>query len=251
MLDSPYVRRVAVAMLTAEVPFVHRPISLFRHIDEFSKINPLLKAPTLVADDGTVLTDSSVILDYLGCVFPRIAALSPSAPAARLRAARAIGLGLTTMEKAVQLHYERALRPPEKRHEPWRARVAGQLDAALAALDREAPASRLDRRRRSRPRRHHRRLRLRLRRAAWSATSSTPAASPGSAAFCGARRGVARLPPGAGRGRRRRAGRAGAIDLRRRGGSKARARARRPQPCPHCPTRCAPSRSPRPAARRR
>jgi glutathione S-transferase len=141
MLDSPYVRRVAVAMLTAGVPFVHRPISLFRHIDAFSKINPLLKAPTLVADDGTVLTDSSVILDYLGCVSPEIAALSPSAPALRLRAARAIGLGLTTMEKAVQLHYERALRPPEKSHEPWRARVAGQLDAALSALDREVPAS--------------------------------------------------------------------------------------------------------------
>jgi len=141
MLDSPYVRRVAVAMLTAGVAFVHRPISLFRHIDAFAKINPLLKAPTLVADDGTVLTDSGVILDYLGCVFPGIAALSPSAPALRLRAARAIGLGLTTMEKAVQLHYERALRPPEKMHEPWRARVAGQLDAALLALDREAPAS--------------------------------------------------------------------------------------------------------------
>ena len=41
----------------------------------------------------------------------------------------------------MQLHYERALRPPEKMHEPWRARVAGQLDAALSALDREAPAS--------------------------------------------------------------------------------------------------------------
>ena len=52
MLDSPYVRRVAVALLTGGVPFVHRPISLFRHIPEFSKINPLLKAPTLVADDG-------------------------------------------------------------------------------------------------------------------------------------------------------------------------------------------------------
>jgi glutathione S-transferase len=141
MLDSPYVRRVAVAMLTAEIPFVHRPISLFRHIPEFSKINPLLKAPTLVADDGTVLTDSGVILDYLGCVFPRIAALSPSAPPLRLRAARAIGLGLTTMEKAVQLHYERMLRPPEKQHEPWRARVAGQLAAALAALDRETPVA--------------------------------------------------------------------------------------------------------------
>ena len=140
MLDSPYVRRVAVAMLTAGVPFVHRPISLFRHIDAFSKINPLLKAPTLVADDGTVLTDSGVILDYLGCVFPKLAALSPAAPAARLKAARATGLGLTTMEKAVQLHYERALRPPEKQHEPWRARVVGQLGAALTALDRESPA---------------------------------------------------------------------------------------------------------------
>ncbi len=141
MLDSPYVRRVAVALLTAEVPFVHRPISLFRHIDAFSKINPLLKAPTLVADDGTVVTDSGVILDYLGCVFPRIAALSPSPPALRLRAARATGLALTAMEKAVQLHYERALRPPEKQHEPWRARVASQLDAALVALDRETPTS--------------------------------------------------------------------------------------------------------------
>ena len=57
MLDSPYVRRVAVAMLTAGVPFDHRPISLFRHIDAFSKISPLLKAPTLVADDGTVLAE--------------------------------------------------------------------------------------------------------------------------------------------------------------------------------------------------
>ena len=34
MLDSPYVRRVAVAMIVAKAPFAHRPISLFRHIDD-------------------------------------------------------------------------------------------------------------------------------------------------------------------------------------------------------------------------
>ncbi|THD48189.1 MAG: glutathione S-transferase family protein [Bradyrhizobium sp.] len=141
MLDSPFVRRVAVAMLAAEVPFVHRPISLFRHIDAFSAINPLLKAPTLVADDGTTLTDSGVILDYLACLYPKIAALTPSAPAERLVALHAIGVGLTAMEKAVQLHYERALRPPEMRHEPWRARVEGQLAFALTTLEREAPGS--------------------------------------------------------------------------------------------------------------
>ncbi len=59
MLDSPYVRRVAVALIAAKVPFEHRPISLFRHIDQFSKLNPLLKAPTLVTDDGTALIDST------------------------------------------------------------------------------------------------------------------------------------------------------------------------------------------------
>ena len=57
MLDSPYVRRVAVALLLAEVPFRHRPISLFRHIEAFSQLSPLLKAPSLVLDDGTALVE--------------------------------------------------------------------------------------------------------------------------------------------------------------------------------------------------
>ena len=79
MLDSPYVRRIAVALIVAKVPFTHRPISLFRHMPDFSEINPLLKAPTMVADDGTVLMDSGVILDYLAAAYPRLKALTPHA----------------------------------------------------------------------------------------------------------------------------------------------------------------------------
>jgi glutathione S-transferase len=45
------------------------------------------------------------------------------------------------MEKAVQRHYERMLRPPEKQHEPWVDRVMGQLTAGLSALDAELPGS--------------------------------------------------------------------------------------------------------------
>jgi glutathione S-transferase len=144
MLDSPYVRRVAIALIMAKTPFIHRPISLFRHIDQFSKLNPLLKAPTLVTDDGVALMDSSVILDYLASVDPRIAALTPSrAPEPqRLAALRAAGLALTVMEKAVQRHYERMLRPTEKQHGPWVDRVIGQLTAGLSALDVELPGSR-------------------------------------------------------------------------------------------------------------
>jgi len=141
MLDSPYVRRVAVALIAAEVPFTHRPISLFRHIDEFSKLNALLKAPTLVTDEGTALMDSNVILDYLAGAYPPVAALTPPAASRRLRALRSTGIALTVMEKAVQRHYERALRPPDKRHQPWIDRVMSQLTAGLAALDAELPTS--------------------------------------------------------------------------------------------------------------
>jgi glutathione S-transferase len=141
MLDSPYVRRVAIALIIAKTPFIHRPISLFRHIDDFSKLNPLLKAPTLLTDDGAALMDSSVIFEYLAGVEPRIAALTPSRAGQRLAALRATGLALTVMEKAVQRHYERMLRPAEKRHEPWVERVIGQLTAGLGALDAELPGS--------------------------------------------------------------------------------------------------------------
>jgi len=141
MLDSPYVRRVAIALIIAKTPFIHRPISLFRHIDQFSKFNPLLKAPTLLTDDGVALMDSSLILDYLVGVDSAIAALTPSKAPQRLAALRATGLALTVMEKAVQRHYERMLRPAEKQHEPWVDRVMGQLSAGLSAMDAELPGS--------------------------------------------------------------------------------------------------------------
>jgi glutathione S-transferase len=141
MLDSPYVRRVAIALIIAKTPFIHRPISLFRHIDQFSKFNPLLKAPTLLTDDGVALMDSSLILDYLAGVDSGIAALTPSKAPQRLEALRATGLALTVMEKAVQRHYERMLRPTEKQHEPWVDRVMGQLSAGLSAMDAELPGS--------------------------------------------------------------------------------------------------------------
>ena len=99
------------------------------------------KAPTLVTDQGTVLMDSNVILEYLAATLPSVAALTSPEPCQRLRDLRASGIALTVMEKAVQRHYERALRPADKRHDPWVDRVMGQLTAGLAALDAEMPKS--------------------------------------------------------------------------------------------------------------
>ncbi|HEY4340204.1 MAG TPA: glutathione S-transferase [Steroidobacteraceae bacterium] len=135
LLDSPYVRRVAISLQLLGVPFSHRPVSVFRAFDEFHAINPVVKAPTLVCDDGMVLMDSSVILEYAQAHAGR--SLMPPELSGLQADLRIIGLGLAACDKSVQLIYERALRPPEKQHEPWLARVSSQLRAALTGLEAE------------------------------------------------------------------------------------------------------------------
>jgi glutathione S-transferase len=132
MLDSPYVRRAAIAGTLLGLEFEHRSISVFRHMDRFGAVNPLLKAPSLVADDGTVLMESELVIAHLEDVAGR--SLRPRDPAARLADLRATGLALVTCEKAIAIEYERK-RPPEIRHAPWLGRVQDQLRTALAELD--------------------------------------------------------------------------------------------------------------------
>ena len=137
MLDSPFVRRVAVSMAVLDIGFEHRPLSVFRHFDAFSAVNPVVKAPTLIDDDGTLLIDSSLILDYLDQKVPPERRLLPLELAHRRRALHLIGFALAASEKTVQIVYERNLRPAEKQHEPWVDRVSGQLSSAYALLERE------------------------------------------------------------------------------------------------------------------
>jgi glutathione S-transferase len=134
MLDSPYVRRVAISLRLLGLPFEHRPISVFRQFDAFRAINPVVKAPSLVCDDGEVLMDSTLILQYAEAIAaPR--SLMPRAPEECRHALRFVGLALAACEKTVQIVYEHQLRPPEKRHDPWLERVHGQLASAYAALE--------------------------------------------------------------------------------------------------------------------
>ena len=121
MLDSPYVRRVAVSFQLLGLPFEHRSISVFRTFEQFHAINPVVKAPTLVCDDGTVLMDSTLILDYAEqLAAPRT--LMPLDIDERRKALRIIGLALAASEKSVQIIYERTLRPEERRL--WRTRTS-------------------------------------------------------------------------------------------------------------------------------
>lgn len=135
MLDSPYVRRVAISLKLMGIEFTHESISLFRNFDQFRAINPVVKAPTLVTDDGVVLMDSSLILEHLERIAGPQRSLMPASARAHLEALHVIGLQLAAYEKSVQIIYEHNHRPPEKWHQPWLDRVQLQLLAAHEELE--------------------------------------------------------------------------------------------------------------------
>ncbi|PWB79040.1 MAG: glutathione S-transferase [Methylocystaceae bacterium] len=135
MPDSPYVRRVAISLKLLGLPFEHTQLSVFRDFEAFAAINPVVKAPTLVTDDGVTLLDSTLILEYAERLAEPSRSLVPNDPRQHARALRLIGLALAACEKAVQIEYETHLRPADKLHRPWLERVERQLLAAYAALE--------------------------------------------------------------------------------------------------------------------
>ena len=134
-LDSPYVRRVAISMRMMGLDFNHEPLSVFRDVEAFAEINPVIKAPTLGTDDGTTLIDSALILMYLDSLVPADRRLQPEAADALLTVQHAVGLALAACEKTVQIVYETQLRPADKQHAPWLDRVRGQAQAAYDLLE--------------------------------------------------------------------------------------------------------------------
>lgn len=136
MLDSPYVRRVAISLQLLGLRFEHQSLSVFRDFEQFRQVNPVVKAPTLVCDDGAILLDSTLILEYAEAL-ARPRTLMPSELPRLRHELRVIGLALAACDKSVQIIYERGQRPPEKLHQPWVDRVTGQLLAAYDALEAE------------------------------------------------------------------------------------------------------------------
>lgn len=130
--DSPFVRRVAIALRLYGVAFEHRPWSTFGDADKIAAYNPLRRVPTLVRDDGAVLIESSAILDWLDerqCD----AALLPRAGELRRAQLHVCALGQGLAEKAVALLYERVLH--ERSTELWTTRCRAQILDTLTVLE--------------------------------------------------------------------------------------------------------------------
>jgi glutathione S-transferase len=133
--DSPYVRRVAIALHLLGLPFERNTISVFRDAEAMRRINPIGRIPSLVLDDGEVIIDSAAILDHIDQYVGPDRALVPARGADRRRVLRIIALASGVLDKVGAVVYERTLRPIEKIHEPWIERCRMQYFGGLTALE--------------------------------------------------------------------------------------------------------------------
>lgn len=139
--DSSYVRRVGIALRLYAIPFEHRPWSIFGDADALQKVNPLIRVPTLILDNGEELIESHLILDYIdSLVFPQLRMFPIDEPARR-RALKVAALATGLADKGVALFYEKALHK-ETPSPVWVARCTSQIRATLRELEKDRAARR-------------------------------------------------------------------------------------------------------------
>jgi glutathione S-transferase len=133
--DSPFVRRVAIALRLYGLAFEHRPWSTFGDADTIAPYNPLRRVPTLVLDDGEALIESTAILDFLDELVGSDRAMIAERGPDRRHHLRICALGSGLADKAVSLVYERVLRKDQLKL--WVERCEAQIGGVLAVLEKE------------------------------------------------------------------------------------------------------------------
>jgi glutathione S-transferase len=131
--DSPFVRRVAIALRLYGIGYEHRPWSTFGDADRIAPFNPLRRVPTLVLDDGEALIESGAILDHLDELAGPSRAMIARSGVARRQALKVCALATGLADKAVSLVYERVLH--QATSEQWIARCRTQIGDVLGVLD--------------------------------------------------------------------------------------------------------------------
>jgi glutathione S-transferase len=137
---SPFARKVRIAanVLGLDREITIEPADTTNPSDTVRRQNPLGKIPTLITEDGTVLFDSRVILEYLdhraggGRIVPKDAA-------ARFAALRLQALADGIMDASILVIYEGRWRPAEKHEAKWLDHQAGKVERALSALEASPP----------------------------------------------------------------------------------------------------------------
>jgi len=128
---SPFVRRVGVTMNWLDIPYEHRNLSPAKDAADIRPFNPMNKVPALVLDDGEILVESTLILDYLLETTPN-QTLLPAHGLSRRDILQRTGIMTSALDKSVASLYEKTKRPKDKIHQPF---LDTLLEQATAGVD--------------------------------------------------------------------------------------------------------------------
>lgn len=136
---SPYVRKVVVA---AHECGLHDRIervdtSPWAADTTYGGVNPVGKVPALITDEGQVLYDSPVIVEYLDSLHDGPKLIPASGPK-RFDQLRIAALADGMMDAIILLFSELTRRPPELRWQFWGDRMRGTAARSLDALEGDA-----------------------------------------------------------------------------------------------------------------
>ncbi|WP_075221087.1 glutathione S-transferase family protein [Acuticoccus yangtzensis] len=139
---SPFGRTVSIVALelglAEDIEEIDTTVKPTAPNTAFQALTPMRKIPALATDDGLVLTDSPVIVDYLCARVGDKRVLGRGTPAEwKIRADYALTRAAT--ECAVAGRYETAVRPADKVWDAWVDDLADKVRAVLAVLEAAPP----------------------------------------------------------------------------------------------------------------
>lgn len=132
-LASPYVRKVRVVLAEKKLDYQFELENVWASETTIQKLNPLGKVPSLVMEDGTVMIDSRVMVEYLDTLTPVCKLLPPNGrERADIKCWEALADGV--LDAGVLVRLERTLRPPEQQSADWIARQLRKVELGLASM---------------------------------------------------------------------------------------------------------------------
>src|SRR5213080_1813665 len=119
---SPFARKVRIAAIELglfdKIEFFLTTVVPGQANDEFSRINPVKKLPALITDNGEVIVDSYVIVEYLDDLAGG-GKLIPASGAVRWTVKRDHSLLQGMLDSMLLCRYEKMVRPQELRWQAW------------------------------------------------------------------------------------------------------------------------------------
>jgi glutathione S-transferase len=130
---SPYVRKVRVVLAEKKLDYHFELENVWVPETKIQQLNPLGKVPCLIMEDGYVMQDSRVIVEYLDTLTPVCKLLAPNGrERADIKCWEALADGV--LDAGVLVRLERTLRPAAQQSEEWIARQMKKVELGLAEM---------------------------------------------------------------------------------------------------------------------